>query len=237
MKNLTMTEKVNNKIVAFGDNKTSSNISLLFEEVKQIYKSAENNRGVNPISEKEVLRIQSEFRIIGDEKGVLFCCKALSIIDEKRGDAEIELTVKIKYYEAAHEHIVNAVILGENIKWKQPSILKRLAIIKTKLGDALHQLGDHFNANILESDSLKIFGRMLYEKPDYAEGHLEKITAYYSKLKWSLGKILHELSITENLFNKPIHTKHQPDTTELQCYKKRIETMRSTVNLILAIIH
>lgn len=233
MNNLMKTEKMNSELVTISGNKTSTKISLLFEEVKQFYKNAKDNGDIEHSSEKEVLRIQSEFCEYGDNKGVLFCLKALAIIKETQGDTATEETEKVKFYESAHESINDAIMLAEKIKWNQPSILKHQAIIKTKLGDLLHKVDDHYNANILESDAFKIFERMLYENPDYAEGHLEMANASYNKLKWTLRKMLFVLSKAENLFNYPVHRKHIPETNELVKYRSRIAEIRNAANRLI----
>jgi hypothetical protein len=210
-------------------------ISSLFEEVKRIYKHAEDNGYIDAASELELLRIKTEFLVCGVKKGVIFCLKGLSIIYEKRGDISPDINDKINHYEAASDSINEAVIQAALLDFSQPALYKRQATIKSKLADTLHKAGDHYNANILESTAFKIFGKILNENPDYGQGHLEAATASFSKIKWSLRKILCELGKSENLFNSPKHTKHLPDYTEIQRYKLRIEEMRSTINLLIAI--
>jgi hypothetical protein len=209
-------------------------ISSLYAAAKSIYKNAEHTGNTDDAGEAELLRIQSKFHARGDKKGVLFCKKAMAIVYEKRGDTALDTQKKIDYYEIAHDKINETLIQAQQLRWEQPSLLKRQGIIKSKLGEALHHVDDHYNAHILESDGFRIFGKMLKENPGYAEGHLEKATASFNKVKWSLRKILNELSKAEQLFAHPKHTRHRPDDTELNEYKNRIEEMRNTANLILA---
>jgi len=210
-------------------------ISTLFEKVKTIYKSAETDISTDLTFEPELCRIKKEFIVFGDKKGVLFCEKALSIIYEKRGDVASEFNDKINLYEAASDCINEAVIQAEQINWNQPSLFKHQAAIKSKLADALHMAGDHYNANVLEVDAFKIFGKMLIENPYYGQGHLEAATASFTKIKWSLRRILLELRKSESLFDNPKYSRHLPDVKELQRYKHRISEMRSTINLLITI--
>lgn len=210
-------------------------ICRLFERAKEIYRCADND-GFNDIeSVAELFCIQSEFQNCGHKKGVIFTQKALSIIHEKRGDKALEIGSKILHFESAHDCINHAVIQGTQINWLQPALLKRQAIIKNKLGDCLHQSGDHHNANILESDSSKIFGKILFENQDYAEGYIESVSATLTKMKWVLKKKLYELSKAENYFSNPSYRKHLPDEPGLQTYQVRINEMRSTINLLLSV--
>lgn len=237
-----MTDKFENEsgstaVLTAGDNEQAEYITSLFNKVKSIYKCAERNGCTDEKSELEVLRIQQEFQESGNKQGMLFCKKALSIIYEKRGDLAMVKTDKVHHYEQAHDCINEAVIQATQLKWEQPSLLKRQGIIKHKLGDALHQSGDHYNANMLESDAFKIFGKMLHTHPDYAEGLLAYTAASFNKLKWHLRKLMFDLGRTENLFENPKHTKHQPDEYELSAYRQQMEDMRSTINMLLAVTH
>lgn len=231
MKNITLSNPKKDVLV-LNDEEHLHYISSLYEKAKILYKNEDNNADK---SIEELFEIQAEFLHYSDKKGVLFCHKALSIIYEKRGDAITDVNDRIAHYENAHDNINEAVVQAIQMKWEQPSLFKRQAIIKSKLGSMLHQAGDHYNANILESSGFKIFGKLLNENPDYAEAHLEIATASLNKIKWSLRKIVCELDKAENLFNKPKHTKHLPDVNELLICEQRINEMRSTISLLLAI--
>lgn len=237
-----MTDKFENEsgstvVLTAGDNEQTAHNTSLYNKVKSIYKCAERNGCTDENSEQAVLQIQQEFQESCNKQGVLFCEKALSIIYEKRGDLATVITDKVHHYEQAHDCINQAVIQATHLKWEQPSLLKRQGIIKHKLGDALHQSGDHYNANMLESDAFKIFGKMLHTHPDYAEGLLAYTAASFNKLKWHLRKLKFDLGRTENLFKSPKHTKHQPDDYELSAYRQQMEEMRSTINMLLAVTH
>jgi hypothetical protein len=210
-------------------------ICALFERTKQIYKCAENDNCAGIESEAELLYILSEFQNLGHKKGVIFTQKALSVIHEKFGDKATEIEGKIMHYESAHESINNATIQATQINWVQPSLLKRQAIIKNKLGNCLHQKGDHHNANILEADSSKIFGKVLIEYQDYAEGYVESVSASLSKIKWVLSKKLFDLNKAENYFSNPSYRNHLSDQSSLQAYRQRINELRNTINLLLAV--
>lgn len=235
MTNNAVNNSGNTEVLIASDNEQAEHITTLFERVKSIYRCAERNGCTDANSEKEVLGIQEEFQAAGHKQGMLFCKKALSIIYEKRGDLATVNTEKVQHYEQAHDCINEAVIQAAQLKWEQPSLLKRQGIIKHKLGDALHQSGDHYNANILESDAFKIFGKMLHTHPDYAEGLFAYTAASFGKLKWQLRKLMFDLGRTENLFKNPKHTKHQPDEYELSAYRQQMEQMRSTINMLLAV--
>lgn len=217
------------------DIQQDNHVCELFERTKQIYKCADNDNCNGIESEAELLYIQSEFQNCGHKKGVIFTQKALSIIHEKRGDKSPEIESKILYYESAHDFINNAVIQATQINWVQPSLLKHQAIIKNKLGDCLHLSGDHHNANILEADSSKIFGKVLIEYQDYAEGYVEAVSASLSKMKWVLRKKLFELKKAENYFSNPNSRKHLSDESSLHTYHQRINEMRNTINLLLSV--
>ncbi len=234
MENQITLNKENSQDSPAIDKRNVEYVSSLYAAAKSIYKNAEHTDNTGDVAEAELLRIQSEFHALGDKKGVLFCKKAMAIVYEKRGDTVTDAKQKIDYYEIAHDHINETLLQAQQLRWEQPSLLKRQGIIKSKLGDVLHQVDDHYNANILESDGFRIFGKMLKENPAYAEGHLEIATASFKKMKWSLRKILNELSKAEQLFAHPKHTRHRPDATELNEYRSRIEEMRNTANLILA---
>ena len=215
--------------------KQSNHFCQLFERTKQIYKR-KDIEGFNYVEfVAELINIQSQFQDFGHKKGVIFTQKALSIIHEKQGDQAIEIGEKIFHFELAHDCINSAVIQATHINWVQPGLLKHQAIIKNKLGDCLHQFGDHHNANILESDSSKIFGKILFENQDYAEGYIEAVSASLSKIKWVLKKTLFELNKGENYFSNPSYRKHLPDEAGLQTYQVRINEMRKTINLLLSV--
>jgi hypothetical protein len=56
----------------------------------------------------------------------------------------------IQHYESAHDIINETILLAEQMNWIKPSFLKRQAVIKANLAEAMHRTGDHYNANILE---------------------------------------------------------------------------------------
>lgn len=231
-----------NTIVSHSSKETIANVgndivdyvSSLYEEVKSIYKNLEFNRDSLPSCGQRVLEIYDEFERCNDKKGVIFCLKALAIISERKGDNATDLNGKVACYEQAHDTINDAVLQAIQIKWKQPALAKHQAIIKSKLGNTLHEGGDHYNANILEADAFKIFGKILSETPCYAEAHLEAATASFNKLKWSLRKMLYELNKAEDLFKNPKDVKHAPDAGKLQSYQEYINNMRNTVGLLLS---
>lgn len=208
-------------------------VSALYTRAKVIYKNAEQGGNADETAEKELLTTQKEFKTLGDKKGILFCQKALSIVYEKRGDATTDIKEKINCFELAHDNINDAVMQAQKMGWEQPSLLKRQGIIKSKLGDALHTIHDHTNANILEADAFKIYGKMLNSNPAYGEGYLETAAASFNKMKWSLNKILSQLNKAEALLNQPKYKKHLPDAGELNNHKHRIEKMRSNINSML----
>ncbi len=215
--------------------KQTEMVSALYARAKAIYKNAEQRGKTDATAEDELFNTQKEFKTLGDKKGVLFCQKALSIVFEKRGDVATDIKEKINFFELAHDNINDAVMQAQKMGWEQPSLLKRQGIIKTKLGDALHRVHDHTNANILEADAFKIYGKMLSSNPAYGEGYLETASASFNKMKWSLNKILSQLNKAEALLNQPKYKKHLPDAEELNAHKNRIEKMRSNINSILTL--
>jgi len=209
-----------------------------FEKVKAIYKRAENIGDTNAESELELLGIQTLFKNLNNFKGEIICKKAFSIIYEKRAGNFNDTDKQIDCFEIALNYANEALIQAEKNNWHQPSLIKRQAIIKSKLGDILHSIGNHIDANFLESDALKALNKVVHEFPDYSEGYLEMASASFSKLKWSLRKILADLNKADQLFSHPIHTKHLPDAiTELPVLKNRIENMRQNINQILTIAY
>ena len=212
----------------------SEQFSLLYERLKVIYKSAMTAGIIDENSESEVLEIQEVFKNARQEQGILYCQKALSVIFEKRGDLATVTTEKLRFYESAHDFINQAAFMAAQIKWEQPSLLKHQGILKSKLGDVLHQSGDHTNANILESDAFKIFGKMLHNYPNYAEGLLAYSNASFNKMKWQMHKLLFDLGRTEILLKDQIHTRYQPNPEEMSVYESQIREMRQAISILIA---
>lgn len=211
-------------------------ISSLFEKVKILLNEAKSNNSSDEGLLDEIINIQNEFTKCNDFKGIIFCLKTLANIREIRAEKSPNIHEKIVCLESALCYINDAVIQATNNKWNQPSVFKRQAIIKSKLADALHKRGKHTDANILEGDALKSLNRILHNFPDYAEGYLEIATASFNKLQWSLQKILSDIDKAENLFISPKHTKHISNESELNRFKDRMNSMRTSINTILPAI-
>lgn len=233
-----MEAKITYSTLSANLNSAQIDIIGLFERVKAIYKAADSNCKPDDSSERELRNIQNQFKTLNNFKGEIICKKAFSIIYEGRAEKLPEINEQVNCFETALTYANEALIQAEKNKWHQPSLIKRQAIIKSKLADVLHRIGNHADANFLESDALKALNKVVREYPDYSEGYLEMASASFSKLKWSLRKILVDLNKADKLFNNPVHTKHLPDTvTELPILKSRVESMRKSINQILTIAY
>jgi len=224
-----METETNIEMIGQKDADKGSVICSLFEKVKEISGSGDLGRE----SEQRLIDIQRKFETLKKGEGAIFCSKAMAILYEKRGDEAKEIEWAIKYYEQAHDLINDAVVKARQIKWVQPSLLKRQGAIKSKLGEALHKSGDHHNANLLEKTAFKVFGDLLQDYPDYGEGHFTAVSASFKKVKWMLRKMLFDLGKTEELLKNPRHTKHKTEGKELHDYYNDIERMRSTIIALL----
>ncbi len=207
----------------------------LYKEAKRIYKNAEKCDCVDLLDEQRLQEILTKFAQINNKKGVAFVKKSIAIINEIKADNDNTLHERIVHYEIAHDSINEIATLP--ITYVEPSIVKRRAVLKSKLGSCLHQTGQHQDANLLESDAAKLFQKIQFEFPDYPEARLENATASFRKIRWTLTRIQADLETCAKQFSKPTHTKHLPEEWELKEYFGRISNLKSTIQQLSNIIN
>ncbi len=182
--------------------------------------------------EGRLFSIMESFKNYFEPKGVIFCKKVQAMLYQYRGMEEKSTQKKINLYEKAHECISSAKDLATEIEYDQPSIDKRLGLIKSEWADLLHQLGDHQKANLLEIDAMKILGKLSYNHPEYPEGLLAYAIVSANKIKWNVYKVILDLDRAEVNFQNYRPRKYQIDDTEKRENLRNINLMRTKMEAI-----
>ena len=211
-------------------------IVSLFNEAKVIGANASISELVEDESIERLSQISSEFKRLDDEKGVIFTGKIISIMLEKKGDLSTCVIKKHAFYKEALVVIHQSMEMARQVSWFQPSLPKRKAVIMSKLGVVLHDLGLHKDANICEGEASRILGALIKQVPDYTEAHLELAISRFQGLRNNLKKMLFDLGRIESMMKKPKHKKHVPNAIEREKYETQIHMVKSTVSQILSIV-
>lgn len=206
-----------------------TNTIYRFNRVRENYKNPAANARTFQSSKQEILEDQKTFRISRNVIGEVFCLKGLGIVCTKESLIKENTQEKICLLEKAHDYFMDAKELADKNNCAQPSHSKWLASSKASLADALHEQGDHYNANLLMGQAQKILGQLVSQFPDYPEGHIELARISFRKLRWSLSKINFNLEKAHNLFNHPVHRKHVADDAERKIYESIIANLKATV--------
>jgi len=230
----TVIKKNKAKQNTFGKSKPTSGDVVQFNQLKALDKEIRRFGLSDQQTEEKLIAFAEYFRSSTYLPGEASAEKVLAIYCVKMFQQSKTLDEKIFHLELAHDHINKAVIISG--KHVQPSLLKHQGSIKSLLAECLHKKGDHYNANLLQTDASRILGKLVYEHPDYPEARMEMVAVQVMKLPATLQRILMELEKAEQLFANPTHTKHISDAFELEEYHSRIEEMRNAAKRLLSLI-